>query len=434
MHQGQYIGNYELVSFIGKGGMGEVWMGYDQRYGRQVAIKGLHHHLINDPEVIARFRQEAQTLEMLEHPSIVGFFEFVEDHRGLYLVLEYVDGIPLDDYIEKESGPIPEETALPMFRQILKGVDFAHRQGIIHRDIKPSNFLVDRRGQVRILDFGIAKYLEDDKKMTRTGTRIGTVYFMSPEQVAGKPVDQRSDIYSLGVTFFQMLTGQPPYPAEYSEYQVLTEIVQHPLPRARTIYPAVSDRLQKILDRATAKSPESRFRSCAQFLAALESEAELPPVPGNEPNPPKPRKKRRWGRVLAWLIPTGAAITVLLLGYTQNWAGIATRWYTPREVAEKFFAGVEAQDLDATRKWVTDDCQSAVEFYLDFGYDPIKYEITSEDIFSEIAIVTFTKESSRNKKEEVKLVQRDGSWKVACDKENIMDREQSIEPLESQFE
>lgn len=418
MQAGQLIGGYLLTGFLGKGGMGEVWLATHRDTGHEVAIKGLHSYLINEQAVLDRFRREAETLALLQHPNIAGLVDYVEDHNGLYLVLEYVPGDPLDEVIDLKTGPIPEQMAIAMFRQILKGVDYAHQRGIIHRDIKPSNFLITEDGTVKILDFGIAKYLSDDKKMTRIGTRMGTVLYMSPEQVEGKPVDHRSDIYSLGVTLFQMLTAQPPYPSDSSEFEVFEKITKIPLPRARTLYPAVSDRMQAIVDRATGKHPENRFQTCSQFLAALTSEGPFKsPIASSSGNPPQQKWKMKVPGYLSWLIPVTIVAVIVAIGFTQKW-GMQDD-VSPSEVANRFFDAVEEKDSSEAEKWATRDCNNAVKYYLDAERKRLTYRVVREEIEDERAVVYYTKGGGKDLSE-LKLIKMKGKWKVSCQKENLL--------------
>ncbi len=270
MQPHKIIQNYRVSHLIGSGGMGEVWAGRHLYMDRQVAIKCLHPRLAANAEVRARFKNEAVTMSQLQHPNIVRLYDYIEEPDGVYLVMEYVEGDALDDYIQQKTGPIPEEQAVYLFGQILEGMTYAHQMGVIHRDIKPGNFMVTRDLRVKILDFGIAKLLESvGPQQTKSGARIGTVLYMSPEQVRGQALDLRSDIYSLGVTLFQMVTGQCPYPSQAAEYDVYQSILNQPLPRAAAVYPAVSARMQALIDKATAKRPEDRFQNCRVFWEAV---------------------------------------------------------------------------------------------------------------------------------------------------------------------
>lgn len=331
---GTQILNYRIVSLIGEGGMGNVYLAEHATLGRKAAIKVLSPQYANNPEIRARFKNEASTLSKLHHPNIVTLYDYVEDDDRLCLVMEYVDGHNLDHYIANIRGPIPESVALPLFDQILSAFAYAHNMGVIHRDIKPSNIIITPENKVKILDFGIAKLLEHhDHKLTRTGARMGTVLYMSPELVQGKVVDLRSDIYSLGVTLFQMLSGHEPYDKTLPEFEVYNNIVHNPLPRVKEFYPMISNHVQDIIDKATRKNPDDRFQNCDQFLAALHPTKITKPgidiVDEADPVPPskidfdnKPKKKRqrrpRSVRILSLLL----ILSVLGGGYWLYY------WYT----------------------------------------------------------------------------------------------------------
>ncbi|NJL12604.1 MAG: serine/threonine protein kinase [Microscillaceae bacterium] len=298
---GQQILNYRITAKIGEGGMGSVFKAQHTQLDRPAAIKALHPNLVSNAMIRERFKNEAATMAHLRHPNIVSLYDYLETPQGLFLIMEFVEGYPLDRYIQEVSGPIPEARALALFTKILEGFAYAHQQGVVHRDIKPSNLIISADGQeVKILDFGIAKLLDGStKNLTKTGSRMGTVLYMSPEQVKGGMLDQRSDIYSLGVTLFQMLTGRCPYDeATATEYEVYHQIVNFPLPRLQEFYPGVSSRMQALIDRATAKNPEDRFASCDEFKAALLGQTALPK------QSPALQKPRRFLR-LPFLRPKG---------------------------------------------------------------------------------------------------------------------------------
>jgi serine/threonine protein kinase len=269
---GKSILNYEIKSLIGEGGMGSVYLATHAQVNRTVAIKSLLPQFMSNEEIKQRFKNEASTLAHLQHPNIVGLYDYVEDESGMYLVMEYVEGLPLDDFIKTVTGPMPEERALPIIKEILSAFSYAHQKGIVHRDIKPANIIITQNDGIKILDFGIARLLEDgNHNLTKTGTQMGTVFYMSPEQVQGKKVDIRSDIYSLGVTFYQMLTGVNPYAGLTTEYEVYSRIVKDDLPPPQEIYPGVPAYLATILKKALAKEPNDRFQTCEEFLEAVES-------------------------------------------------------------------------------------------------------------------------------------------------------------------
>jgi serine/threonine protein kinase len=266
MQPNSIIQSYRLLSRIGEGGMGEVWLAEHISVARNVAIKILHPQFARNESLRSRFRNEAITLSKLQHPNIVAFYDFIEDRDMACLVMEYVEGRNLDDVIRKEMGPIPAPRLGEIFKQILLAFGHAHKMGVVHRDIKPSNFMLTDDGRVKVLDFGIAKLLDDDLHLTRTGMRMGTTYYMSPEQVNGGKVDHRSDIYALGVTLFTMATGKNPYDGEQVEFKVYHRILHEPLPNASAIYPAVPGNIDLLVAKATCKDPEQRFQSCEDFL------------------------------------------------------------------------------------------------------------------------------------------------------------------------
>lgn len=271
---GKSILNYEIKSLIGEGGMGSVYLATHTQVNRTVAIKALLPQYMANEEIKQRFKNEASTLAHLQHPNIVGLFDYVEDESGMYLVMEYVEGTPLDEFISNVTGPLPEERAVPIIKEILSAFSYAHQKGIVHRDIKPANIIITQNDGVKILDFGIARLLGDgNHNLTKTGTQMGTVFYMSPEQVQGKKVDIRSDIYSLGVTFYQMLTGVNPYKGLTTEYEVYSRIVKEDLPPPQEIYPGIPSYLSTILKKALAKEPEDRFQTCDEFLAAVNAKA-----------------------------------------------------------------------------------------------------------------------------------------------------------------
>jgi len=269
---GSQILNYQVKSLLGEGGMGIVYLAEHVKLGRKVAIKVLHAHLASNESIRNRFMNEAKTMAELQHPNIVSLLDYHEDEFGLYLIMEYVDGKPLDEYIEQVSGPIPEETAIVFFKQALAAFQYAHEKMVVHRDIKPSNLVITNDGKLKVLDFGIAKIVGNDNyKLTKTGAHTGSVYYMSPEQVRGLDVDFRSDIYSLGITLYQMLTGYNPYVDLTTEYDIFEKIVKVPLADPRTKYPAVSEHMVQVIDKSTQKNPLDRFSSCNDFSKSLDN-------------------------------------------------------------------------------------------------------------------------------------------------------------------
>ncbi|MFM7310665.1 MAG: serine/threonine-protein kinase, partial [Flavobacteriales bacterium] len=248
------------------------------------AIKMLLPQYLKNQEVRARFKKEASTMESLVHPNIVRLYDYIEDDSGMYLIMEFVRGMPLDDYMLKVSGMLNEERAVVVMEQMLSAFGYAHQQGIVHRDIKPANILVTDDMKIKILDFGIAKILgEQSQQLTKTGAQMGTVFYMSPEQVQGKAIDQRSDIYSLGVTFYQLITNVQPYAGASTEYEIYSKIVKEDLPNPQTLYPAIPDYMVSVVAKAMSKSPEDRFQSCDAFWEAISSKTIVQVAPTKVP-------------------------------------------------------------------------------------------------------------------------------------------------------
>ena len=290
--------NYQLIRLLGRGGMGEVYLARNKNIEQFVAVKALHPKYANNLMVRARFKQEAVMLNSLNHPNIVKFLNFVENEYGVFLIMEYVEGCTLEEFITKRNGLIVEEKAYPMFREILEAFSYAHQHGIIHRDIKPSNIFLDKDGHIKVMDFGIAQIISEAHDNEGGGSSMGTPAYMSPEQVYGQQLDQRSDIYSLGVLFHQMLTGRAPYDSTtMSDLEIKGHVVKENLPRMKNYYPYISDGLQQVVDKATAKKSEERYATCDEMFMAVK-------------NVLAPEKKSR----LPLLIAIGAASLCMLIG------------------------------------------------------------------------------------------------------------------------
>ena len=264
--------NYKIIKKIASGGMGDVYLAEHTVLETKVAIKSLHPNLVNDEDFRKRFRTEAKTQWKLSHPNIVKLTDFQERKDGLFLIMEYVEGKQLNDYIRDVTGPIPDEKLFPLFKEILSAINFAHSKGLIHRDIKPSNILITAEGSAKVIDFGIAKSSDEDKGLTKTGVQVGTVSYMSPEQVNAEKLDKLTDIYSLGVILFQMAVGKAPYSAQTNTFKIQLSIVSDPLPNPKEIYPSVSDKLVSIIEKATQKNKRDRFKSCDEFIKSFDNE------------------------------------------------------------------------------------------------------------------------------------------------------------------
>jgi serine/threonine-protein kinase len=263
---GTVIGNYKIIEKIGEGGMGAVYKGVDLMLEREVAIKVLKPELASQPQVVERFRSEAVTLAKLNNPNIATLFSFFRQGDFFFMVLEFVNGIPLDKIIEA-NGAMSCEQAIPLFCQMLEGIDHAHTLGIVHRDIKPANMMLTETGVLKVLDFGIARAL-GTARMTRAGHLIGTIEYMSPEQVRGMETDARSDIYSLGMVLYEMLTGRVPFASD-SEYELMRAQVEQLPPPPREFAPSIPEQVEWAILCATQKDPQQRFQTAGAFGEAM---------------------------------------------------------------------------------------------------------------------------------------------------------------------
>lgn len=262
---GHVLRNYKILEKIGEGGMGTVYKAQHLSLNRTIAIKSLNKNFSSNSEIISRFKNEAKILSDLQHPNIITLYDYIEDETGYYLIMEYFEGMTLEYYIRNVIHAIPETQAILIFEQLLSGFAYAHGQGVIHRDIKPSNILINSKQKIKILDFGIAK-MKEGNLQTQSGTRLGTFLYMSPEQIQNHSIDHRTDIYSLGVVLWEMVTGKCPYDANtQSEYEISNEIVHKPLPHPKTIQKNCTDKIYLIIQKCTAKNPNQRYKNCEEI-------------------------------------------------------------------------------------------------------------------------------------------------------------------------
>ncbi len=263
---GSVVGNYKIIDKIGEGGMGAVFKGVDLMLEREVAIKMLRPELARQPNVVERFRTEAVTLAKLNHPNVATLHSFFRQGEDFFMVMEFVRGRTLDDVI-RAQGAMQCNQAIELFCMALEGIDHAHKMGIVHRDIKPANMMLTETGSIKVMDFGIARVLGTDR-LTRAGHLIGTVEYMSPEQVRGEETDARSDIYSLGILLYEMLTGRVPFNST-SEYELMRcQIEDAPTP-PRAHAPHIPLLVEQAIMRSLAKKREARYQSASEFRAVL---------------------------------------------------------------------------------------------------------------------------------------------------------------------
>ncbi len=263
---GKEIGNCRILKELGKGGMGVVYKANQLSLGRMVAMKVLPQHLTSDPSFIKRFENEARAIAKLNHPNIVQIYDIGHEDEIYYYTMEFIEGPALDEILYKE-GFFQLDRAMGIVLQVARALQYAHSQGIVHRDIKPSNIMIDKSGRVKVTDFGLALQ-ERTTRLTVEGSIVGTPEYMSPEQAAGQVATARSDIYSLGVVFYELLTGKVPFEAE-SPLMVLNRIQTSEPEWPRSINPDIPVEAEKAIQNMMAKKPRNRYASCQELIQDL---------------------------------------------------------------------------------------------------------------------------------------------------------------------
>jgi serine/threonine-protein kinase len=343
LHPGDLIADrYELEELVGSGGMSSVFRARDQQLGRRVAIKILHERYGDDPEYVERFRREARAVARLSHPNIVTVIDRGDDGGRQYIVFEHVEGENLKELVGR-TGRLPLRRAVELALAVADGLAFAHEHGLVHRDVKPQNVLLSEEGEVKVTDFGIARSLDVEHGVTQTGTVLGTAEYLAPEQASGEPVSPATDVYSLGVVLWELLTGEVPFEGE-NLVAVALRHVNEPLPSLRDQRPDVPPRLAAAVERALAKDPARRFPSMSAFGAELrarllELDGDAPPaeddaaltlitapVPAMRPSRVvRHRRRRTLYAVLLAVVAAGAAFAAVFfvagVGHTHKRGG-----------------------------------------------------------------------------------------------------------------
>ena len=330
-------GRYELEELVGTGGMSSVFRARDRQLERLVAIKILHERYADESEYVERFRREARAVARLTHPNIVTVIDRGEDAGRQFIVFEYVDGENLKELVGR-TGRLPLRRALELALAMAQGLAFAHENGLVHRDVKPQNVLLNAEGEVKVTDFGIARSLDVDHGVTQTGAVLGTSNYLSPEQANGQPVSPATDVYSLGVVLWELLTGDVPFPGD-NFVAVALRHINEPPPPIRQLRPDVPPRLAAVVERALEKDPRRRFPSMVELAAELrrclaeldDPAASAPYVPAADetmirpaPRSPEPRRRQSHARpgrrrrlaylLAALLVAAVAFVLVVLLG------------------------------------------------------------------------------------------------------------------------
>ncbi len=302
------VSHYRIIEKIGAGGMGEVYLAEDTKLDRKVALKFLPSHLCQDADCRARFKREAQAVAKLDHPNIVTVYEVGEYQGRPFFAMQHIEGPSLKDWAASKDLAI--EDIIELGLQLCQGLQAAHDKGITHRDIKPSNILIDAQGRARIVDFGLASVVGTDQ-LTKTGSTLGTIGYMSPEQIQVKDIDHRSDLFSLGVVLYEMITGRLPFKGD-TEAAILNSVLKdipEPLSRYKSIVP---DQLQRLVSKLLEKDPQHRYQSAAGVVSDLK-------LLRRDSEPVALRREKPWNRLRRFLVPILMAIVLVLLLVLKPW-------------------------------------------------------------------------------------------------------------------
>src|SRR5205809_479192 len=267
-------GRYELEEVVGHGGMSSVYRAHDSLLERYVALKVLHQQYNEDEDFVERFKREARSVAQLQHPNIVTVIDRGEEDGRQYIVFEFIDGENLKELVVRK-GRLDVHDALEIALEVAQGLAFAHEHGLVHRDVKPQNVLLNGDGRAKVTDFGIARSLDVEHGVTQTGTVLGTSNYIAPEQASGEPVDAHTDVYSLGVVLFELLTGKLPFEGD-NFVAIAMQHINEPAPDVRTFRRDIPPRVAQAVSRALEKDPERRFPTMDAFASELEAALSAP--------------------------------------------------------------------------------------------------------------------------------------------------------------
>lgn len=345
------FGHYEVVSELGRGGMGVVYKAFEPTLNRYVAIKALGDHLLNDDDLIERFTREAKSMAAINHPNVIQVYYIGKEDKQPFFAMEFLEGISLDELLTGKRI-LQVSDAKNILRQACAGLNEAHKHDLVHRDIKPANLMICTDGSVKVVDFGIAQTREYGDKLTNTGEFVGTPGYLSPEVCTGQEVDKRSDIFALGIVFYEMLAGKVPFEND-SPLGLMLEVVQSEIPDIRGINKKVDRKTHYILEKMIAKNPQERFQDCAEIIQQLGAAGDLSDLntiksqatqatqkpkkvsqqvtqqaaqtlanaAQTAPNNPQPAKRKSgwfWKVAVVVLVLAGGAVLAVQQGYLPN--------------------------------------------------------------------------------------------------------------------